>query len=138
MPCIVERIFRIVSSVEPVSTMHQRSISGRAEARQRSITGDSFFTIMLRQIVGLLILQMRWERMKRSSEARHAQTRLDEREGLFPLVVNPLKPSGTCAAGLGHCERTSRNNFGLRVRRRGRCNVHACLVVLRENLQPTT
>ena len=51
-----------VSSVEPVSTMHQRSISGRAEARQRSITCASSLTIMFRQIVGRA-MALRWARV---------------------------------------------------------------------------
>ncbi len=39
-----------VPSVEPVSTITQRSMYGRTESRQRRITGASFLTIMLRQI----------------------------------------------------------------------------------------
>ena len=44
------RITCCVPSVEPVSTITQRSIHGLTLARQRSITCASFLTIMFRQM----------------------------------------------------------------------------------------
>ena len=48
-------IFSTVSSVEPVSTMTQPERSGRTDSRQRSMTFDSFRTIITRVISGWLI-----------------------------------------------------------------------------------
>src|SRR4051794_2158036 len=45
------RTISCVPSVEPVSTMAQRSISGRTESRQRRITVASSLTIIVRQTV---------------------------------------------------------------------------------------
>ena len=47
----MDRIFSIVESVEPVSTIHQESTKGRIEVNERSITCSSFFTIIIRQRV---------------------------------------------------------------------------------------
>jgi hypothetical protein len=52
MPASASRIRSWVPSVEPVSEMTQVSIRPCTEARQRSMTPDSFLTIMHKQMEG--------------------------------------------------------------------------------------